>query len=734
MANTIDFNVDSNAMTVLNQTATAADGAAKGIKTLKAQYADLKKQQDQFDPGTEKFNQLSQKMGELKDRMNDAAEAVKGNTGPAIEGMSNTFGIMGQQLGNLDFEGLTQSIGTFSANLGRVNIASMTGSLKAMIQAGVAGFKTLGKVILANPIFLLIGAIVGIIAYWKELSDLVSGKKGMLESLNKQADALKTQEQSLTRQLALQKALGEGAAAILRTELDMLANKQRQAEVAMEIAVLEDDKVKFLEAQQQQLTAINDTEMRRIKIHKDAQSLLDKIRAGKDDEYNKQLLQNQAFSEYKARTEELGVEQQRNNERARQVNNEIAAAQQAGNRALEEKLKLEKLSLYNQNVSIQSNKDEIWNAGMAAKDEVKTEKELARIAANKAKQAERKSAADAASKKLADDILAVEEHMVEVQRSLMADKDREILLLQEKQAEELKTYEKGKKSAEDLAKLKTSHATELKILTDKYDKEAQEKEAEKLAKEKEAAQERLKEKQQELIDLQTIIDTADESNFQATLSQQQRDLMASQDYYFNLISQAETAGLDTAALIEEQGRKENEIKDKYRKEDEANQKATQDFRLKQLGESFAALGALNDAFTKKGQQQSKKQFQIQKALNLASAVVDTYGGINRALNDKTMPSTTARIIQASIVGAMGLANVIKISKTEYGNASAPSGTNMSAGGGGDEGTTAPSPANFAFLQNQPNQQPPLQAYVVGTQVSSNLEAQQLIQNQSRLGG
>jgi hypothetical protein len=734
MANTIDFNVDSNAMTVLNQTATAADGAAKGIKTLKAQYADLKKQQDQFDPGTEKFNALSQEMGVLKDRMNDAAEAVKGNTGPAIEGMSATFGIMGQQLSNLDFEGLTQSIGTFSANLGRINIASMTGSLKAMIQAGVAGFKTLGKVILANPIFLLIGAIVGIIAYWKELSDLVSGKKGMLESLNKQADALKTQEQSLTRQLALQKALGEGAAAILRTELDMLANKQRQAEVAMEIAVLEDDKVKFLEAQQQQLTAINDTEMRRIKIHKDAQSLLDKIRAGKDDEYNKQLLQNQAFSEYKARTEELGVEQQRNNERARQVNNEIADAQRAGNRALEEKLKLEKLSLYNQNVSIQSNKDEIWNAGMAAKDEVKTEKELAAIAARKAKQAERKSAADAAAKKLADDILAIEQRMAELQRSSMDEQEAELFTMFQRQEIEEQTFIKAKKSADELAQLRATHEAEFAALTAKYDKEAQDKEDERLQKEKEAAQERLKEKQQELIDLQAIIDTADEGNFQATLSQQQRDLMASQDYYFNLISQAETAGLDTAALIEEQGRKENEIKDKYRKEDEAKQQATQDFRLKQLGESFAALGALNDAFTKKGQQQSKKQFQIQKALNLASAVVDTYGGINKALNDKTMPSTTARIIQASIVGAMGLANVIKISKTEYGNASAPSGTNMSAGGGGDEGTTAPSPANFAFLQNQPNQQPPLQAYVVGTQVSSNLEAQQLIQNQSRLGG
>ncbi len=734
MANTIDFNVDSNAMTVLNQTATAADGAAKGIKTLKAQYADLKKQQDQFDPGTEKFNQLSQKMGELKDRMNDAADAVKGNTGPAIEGMSNSFGLMGQQLGNLDFEGLTQSINLFSGNLARIDVKALSGGLKAMLAAGVQGFKVLGNVIKQNPIFLLVGAIIGIIAYWEELSDLVSGKSKMLESLNKQLDTLKSQEQTLIRELALQKALGAGAAQILQTELAMLKNKQAQAEAAMKIAYLEKDKAKFLEAQQQQLQAINDYELRKIKIYTDGKALLDKIRAGKNDEFNKQLLQNQAFQVYKDQTEQYGVLQQQNNQQAKELTNQIADAQRNGNKALEEKLRLQKLDLYNQNINLQKDKDEMWNAGMAAKEEVKTEKELAAIAARKAKQAERKNAADAASKKLADDILAVEEHMVEVQRSLMAEKDREILLLQEKQAQELKTYEKGKKSAEDLAKLKTSHATELKILTDKYDKEAQEKEAEKLAKEKEAAQERLKEKQQELIDLQAIIDTADESNFQSTLSQQQRDLMASQDYYFNLISQAETAGLDTAALIEEQGRKENEIKDKYRKEDEAKQQATQDFRLKQLGESFAALGALNDAFTKKGQQQSKKQFQIQKALNLASAVVDTYGGINRALNDKTMPSTTARIIQASIVGAMGLANVIKISKTEYGNASAPSGTSPSAGGGGDGGTTAPSPANFAFLQNQPNQQPPLQAYVVGTQVSSNLEAQQLIQNQSRLGG
>lgn len=174
-------------------------------------------------------------------------------------------------------------------------------------------------------------------------------------------------------------------------------------------------------------------------------------------------------------------------------------------------------------------------------------------------------------------------------------------------------------------------------------------------------------------------------------------------------------------------------KEKQEKISVINQ-AARDKQFEMASSGIDALVALNDAFTKKGQQQSKKQFQIQKSLNLASAVIDTYGGINRALNDKTMPSTTARIIQASIVGAMGLANVLKISKTEYGAATPPSGTNMSTGSGGEDGTTAPAPANFAFLGIQPTQQPPLQAYVVGTQVSSNLEAQQLIQNQSRLGG
>ena len=204
----------------------------KSTKTLKAQYAELKKQQDQTELGTEKFNQLSIQMGELKDRMNDAAEAVKGNTGPAIEGMSNTFGIMGDQLSNLDFEGLTQSIQTFSGNLGRIDTKALAGGMKAAFQAGVQGAKALAVTLYKNPIFILVGVLIAVIAYWEELSDFVTGKSRMLENLNKQVEALKAQEQALTRELALQKALGAGGGQILKTELDILKNKQYQAAVS----------------------------------------------------------------------------------------------------------------------------------------------------------------------------------------------------------------------------------------------------------------------------------------------------------------------------------------------------------------------------------------------------------------------------------------------------------------------------------------------------------------------
>jgi len=720
----------------INQELAKTDAATKAVekstKTLKAQYADLKKQQDQFDPGTEKFNQLSIKMGELKDRMNDAAEAVKGNTGPAIEGMSNTFGIMGEQLSNLDFEGLTQSIQTFSGNLARIDTKALSGGLKAAFQAGVAGLKALGKAVLANPILLLVAVIIGIIAYWEELTDLVSGKSKMLEGLKQQAEVLKSQEQALTRQLALQKALGAGAAQILRTELDILKNKQTQAETAMKIAYAEKDRAAFLEAQQSQLQAINELELRKVKINTDAQALLDKIRAGTDDQYNKQLLQNQAFSEYKTRTEELGVLQQLNNERAAQLNNEIAAARRAGNNALADDLVLQRESLKLQNISLQSNKDEIWNAGEAAKSEVKTEKELEAIAKSKAAAAERKAKADAESKRIRDEAVAVDKEITAIEKALADSKKteqkREIDDLLAAQKVRKDAYKADKRSAEDMRALNIAHSMELQLLLEKHAKANQEKSDVDKAKETEAAAERLHAKQQELIDLQAIIDAADEGNFQAGLSKQEQELMANNDYYFQLKTQAEAAGLDTAALTEEQARKENEIKEKYRKEDAANRMANiqQGFEMASLG--LDALMSLNDAAAKGNEASQRKTFERNKLMQKAQATIAMASGIVQQLAVPQDQLTGMNFVKAAALAAAGIANIVKINQTQFqGNTPSPSGGNLNA----PTGTNAPA-IDFSGVNMQVNAPGGLETYVLAGNVANALEARQKIIDQSHL--
>ena len=714
----------------LEKTDKAAKDTEEQVKTLAQQFKALKKEQDQYDPGTEKFNELSIKMGELKDRMNDAADAVKANTGPAVEGLRNSFGLMGEQLSNLDFEGLTQSVQLFTGNLSKISVSSITGSLKAMLQAGIQGFKTLGNVIKQNPIFVVVGVVIALIAYWKEFSDFVTGKSKMLENLNKQVEALKAQEQSLTRQLALQKALGAGGGQILKTELDILKNKQYQAEAAMKIAILEEDKAKFLEAQQAQLTAINDLEIRKIKVYQDTKALLDKIRAGKDDEYNKQLLQNEAFSVYKNQTEQIALQQHDINAQSTDLALQMQRAQQAGNAALVEKLRLQREGLLNHVKDLQSQKDEIWNAGMAAKSEVKTEKELAAIAARKAKSAERKSAAEAASKKLADDILAIEQRMAELQRASMDEQEKELFTMFQRQEAEEKTFIKAKKSADELAQLRATHEAEFAALTAKYDQIEADKAAEKLLKEKEAAQERLAAKQLELIELQAIIDAADEGNFQAGLSKQEQELMAQQDYYFQLKTQAEAAGLDTAALVEEQARKENEIKEKYRKEDAEKRMANiqSNFEMASLG--LDALMSLNDAAAKGDEASQRKAFERNKLLQKAQATIAMASGIVQQLAVPQDQLKGTNFIKAAAIAAAGIANIVKINQTQFGGGGAGGGNgNLNEPTGG--GANAPA-VDFSGANMQVNAPGSTETYVLAGNVANALEARQKIIDQSHL--
>ena len=667
MANTIDFNVNTNAVTVLNQTGVAAENTAKGFKSAKQELRALQNQMLEMDQTSAEFKKASLRAAELKDNISDLSAEINANAGNAFEGLSNNIGLFGSRLMNLDLKGAGTALTAMGVAVGRIDFKTV----KEEVGGLVKGFANLAKSILSNPILLLAGVIAVVVMNMDKLRKAMPGLDAAMGGLTeKMKAAAKANEASLKAKQseydiimassAIMKEQGMSEKEILRAQQDKAKALLDQKKVtdAQNIANAKAD----LQRNENLKMVLKGIQEVGLAIPKLMSFVFDAVFAkAKDLLSYVGITIDTSFSAYET----------------------IAGAQTMVLDAIFGNTEEEKQAIVEMENQAKLSQAQLANTISQTNIDIKK----------------------------SDDDLA---------KSKQKNLDKQL-------SEQEKALEK-QKEAEQKAN------EEIEALFAKWDEERIAEEEKKAEKEKEAAAERKKQKQKELDDLQAIIDAADKNNVLRGYTKQQQELIANDEYYQQLISQAKELGVNSAALTEEQARKENEIKEKYRNEDDSKRIASQDFRLKQLSESFAALGALNDAFTKKGQQQSQKQFQIQKALNLASAVVDTYGGINKALNDKTMPSTTARIIQASIVGAMGLANVIKISKTEYGNASAPSGTNMSAGGGGGEGTTAPSPANFDFLQNQPNQQPPLQAYVVGTQVSSNLEAQQLIQNQSRLGG
>jgi len=170
------------------------------------------------------------------------------------------------------------------------------------------------------------------------------------------------------------------------------------------------------------------------------------------------------------------------------------------------------------------------------------------------------------------------------------------------------------------------------------------------------------------------------------------------------------------------------------------EQAKADLRIEAMRASLSIISDLAGAFAGDSERQQRKAFQIQKASSIATTTIDTYMAAQAAYYSQlAIPTPDAPIranVAAGIAIAQGLARVAVISSQQF-NGSGSTGGGSTGGGSipSAGGTTAPSPANFAFLGNQPGQQqPPLQAYVVSSQVSSNLEAQQLIQNQSKLGG
>jgi hypothetical protein len=144
-------------------------------------------------------------------------------------------------------------------------------------------------------------------------------------------------------------------------------------------------------------------------------------------------------------------------------------------------------------------------------------------------------------------------------------------------------------------------------------------------------------------------------------------------------------------------------------------------------QSFAALGDLYTALNADNEQNAERAFQVNKALQLASAIASTAAAVTAQLAVPQDALTGANFVKAGIALATGLAQVATIKNTQF----QPSGGGSSSYGGSTSIQAPPQPANFNIVSRSGNNilmesiasqfNKPMKAYVVSGEVISGTQ-------------
>jgi hypothetical protein len=285
----------------------------------------------------------------------------------------------------------------------------------------------------------------------------------------------------------------------------------------------------------------------------------------------------------------------------------------------------------------------------------------------------------------------------------------------EKRAVEAKYFEleeAAKGNAEQLAIVTEAKERELGAITKKYTDEENRLIAEATA---------LRvQKENEYLD--TVADLQNQ-NFESTLTEQERELRAIDEKYFALETAAKGNAEQLAIINEAKNKEINDSNQKYKTEEENRQKQISDFRLKAVQDTLSTLSSLNELFGKKNEANAKKQFQVNKAISIASALITTYQSATAAYASQIIPLDPSSVVRGAIAAglavASGLANVAKIASTQFGGGASASGGASGGGGGASLPTVDTSSTPFQFpTVGENNPQSNQQTFVSVTEINN----------------
>ena len=193
------------------------------------------------------------------------------------------------------------------------------------------------------------------------------------------------------------------------------------------------------------------------------------------------------------------------------------------------------------------------------------------------------------------------------------------------------------------------------------------------------------------------------------------------------IQEEEAARAEEARL--ERLRLEQEAQDELiKKEKEAAaerlriEKELQDARKNLVANTLSAFNSLNEIFAKDDERSAKRAFAISKALGIADASIKTGQAVVDALAKDGVPGVPgSRFAAAAAAGLAGAAQIASIARQQFGGAAQPAGVPTGPTGEGGSVPSVPTFEGNAF-----------RSYVLASDVSTGLQAQQKVEEQSLL--
>jgi chemotaxis protein histidine kinase CheA len=614
-----------------------------GVGSMKAELRQLKAEiAAATDPA--QMEMLAKKAGELSDRIKDANDAVNVfASGSKFEQISNSFDGIKSSLMSLDFAEASEKSQVFASNLGKIGKADISGAIKGItgtIKTLGGAFVKLGVQILANPIFLLVAVIVAIVAGIAVFLSSIGVLQKAFDFLMIPINAIIDGFKEMTDWLGLtQYAAEENAEKVGKANEKAAESSKKRVE---------------------KITDAYDIEINKAKA------------AGKDttelEIAKSKAISKEAEGRLKNNREELAalqkVASKDNLEKRKKLREQIDA---------EKKI----LSDGSKERQIMRDNDDAEQAQKEKENEAKRKEKAKEYAKNRFDA--QRTIKDIELSLIVDDAKREEEINNEKYRRLIEDVKKNENLTGAEKVRLTKLYNDQKQAELDKAALVQAEA----------EKKRQAEIAAGIKAFNEAEADKAEEIQEQL--------------YQASLTEQQRELETNKYHYDALIAEAKRYGLDASVLIEEQRAKEAEINKKYDDAERQTQlakieaeKQVRDAKIQAAGD--AAQGLLN--LTSLVVKDQKKLEQINKASALVQIGIDTAKAIS-----SLVAAANANPFNGISAGAAGIAqfasgilqittNMVKAKQL----LSNPSG-NVSGGGGG---STASSSSSAAALVPQVN--------------------------------